>query len=277
MPERPTKSPSVLLKVRRRTRGRPPHPDVLTPAEWSIFLRVRDGLSNGEIAQIRHCRPDTVKYHVANIVAKLEVADRDALLRWDGRPLAGEAEPGIDLGASERKSKMTTATVPGTFTGVAPSFLVDDVARTADWYRDHLGFEIGDYFREDHYHQHRHEHTHDHAHEAGLGEQVHAEPETHTHSEGSLGEPVFVILRRNGQRLLLMKTVERGRGVLSNRDFKEHSADAYFYVDGVEQLFDYVKATGATFVQELQTQFYGMREFLVRDCDGRVLTFGGEA
>jgi hypothetical protein len=29
--------------------------------------------------------------------------------------------------------------------GVAPMFLVDDVVATAEWYRDALGFRIGDY------------------------------------------------------------------------------------------------------------------------------------
>jgi DNA-binding CsgD family transcriptional regulator len=165
-----------------RPRGRPPHPDVLTPTEWAVLLKVREGLSNAEIAQIRRCRVDTVKYHIANIVAKVHLTDRAALQRWSGRPLRGEPLPGIDLARAERKQKMTTATAPGTFTGVAPMFLVDDIARTAEWYRDHLGFEIGDYLREDHAHGRMHE---------------------------SLGEPVFAILHRDGHRVMLGRTVER--------------------------------------------------------------------
>ncbi|NIR62070.1 MAG: helix-turn-helix transcriptional regulator, partial [Gammaproteobacteria bacterium] len=35
----------------RRGRGRPPHPDVLTPAEWRVLEHVRDGRSNAEIAE----------------------------------------------------------------------------------------------------------------------------------------------------------------------------------------------------------------------------------
>ena len=39
-----------------------------------------------------------------------------------------------------------------TVTGVAPMFLVDDVVATAEWYRDKLGFEIGEYYSDDHRH-----------------------------------------------------------------------------------------------------------------------------
>lgn len=242
-----------------RQRGRPPYPDVLTRTEWAILLRVRDGLSNAEIAKLRRCRADTVKYHVANIVAKLELADRDALRRWNGYPLDGEELPGVELQAIEEKARMTTRTAPGVVTGVAPMFLVDDVARTAEWYRDHLGFQIGEYFREDH--------GAEHSHDGG-------EPHTHPHPNG-LGQPVFVILNRDGHQLMLGKTVEPGKGVISNRDSKRYSGDAYFWVDGVEALFAYAKSTGVAFELELEPQSYGLTEFQVWDPDGRLLTFGG--
>jgi DNA-binding CsgD family transcriptional regulator/uncharacterized glyoxalase superfamily protein PhnB len=222
---------------------------VLTPTEWAVLLRVRDGLTNAEIAQIRGCRVDTVKYHVANIVAKLQLADRSALRRWKGRPLHDEPLPGIDLRRAERKPTMSRATAPGTITGTAPMFLVDDVAKSAEWYRDRLGFEIGEYLREHH---------------------------THDRSAGSLGEPVFAILHRDGQRLMLGRTTEQGHGVRSNYEFKQFSADAYFWVDGVEALFAFVKAARVTFVHELERMPYGLLEFKIKDLDGRTLTFGGE-
>ncbi|MEQ7123094.1 LuxR C-terminal-related transcriptional regulator [Actinopolymorpha sp. B11F2] len=232
-----------------RPRGRPPHPDVLTPTEWAVLLKVREGLGNAEIAQIRGCRVDTVKYHVANIVGKLQLTDRAALRRWSGRPLGDEPRPGIDLARAERRQKMATTTAPGTLTGIAPMFLVDDVARTAEWYRDHLGFQIGDYLREDHAHGRMHE---------------------------SLGEPVFAILHRDGQRVMLGRTTERGSGVHSNQEFKKISCDAYFWVEDVEALYAYAKAARVTFLQDLHDRYYGLREFQLRDCDGRVLTFGGD-
>ena len=71
-------------------RGRPPHPDLLTPAEWRIVHAVQHGLSNREIAQRRGISRDAVKYHVANIVAKTGVANRQGLRRWFKAP-AGSA------------------------------------------------------------------------------------------------------------------------------------------------------------------------------------------
>ncbi|MGH7622543.1 MAG: LuxR C-terminal-related transcriptional regulator, partial [Gemmatimonadaceae bacterium] len=65
----------MRIRTLRRPPGRPAHPDVLTRAEWSVMLAVRDGLTNAEIARLRDCRLDTVKYHVAKIVGKLELTD----------------------------------------------------------------------------------------------------------------------------------------------------------------------------------------------------------
>ncbi|MGE3077204.1 MAG: LuxR C-terminal-related transcriptional regulator [Dehalococcoidia bacterium] len=239
----------------RRARGRPPHPDVLTPAEWAIFRAVRQGLSNAEIAQLRGCRGDTVKEHIANVLGKLELRDREDLARWRGKPLGGAEYPGLDLIQTERRIRMSASAFAGTFTGVAPMFLVDDVARSAEWYRDHLGFEIGEFFREDH--------------------GPHDDGSEHDADHPTLGEPVFVILNRDGHRLMLGRTVRKGYGVVSINLFKEYSSDAYFWVDGIERYFADVKARGATIAMELDRQFYGLVEFRVVDCDGRYLTFGG--
>jgi DNA-binding CsgD family transcriptional regulator/predicted enzyme related to lactoylglutathione lyase len=70
-----------------RMRGRPPHPDVLTPAEWRTVNAVRHGLTNREIASLRGVSLDAVKYHVANSIGKLGVMDRRALRQWVGVPL----------------------------------------------------------------------------------------------------------------------------------------------------------------------------------------------
>lgn len=65
-------------------RGRPPHDDVLTPAEWRVAELVRHGLSNRAIAGLLGVSVDAVKYHVANALSKLGLDDRNALRRWDG-------------------------------------------------------------------------------------------------------------------------------------------------------------------------------------------------
>ena len=68
----------------RKERGRPPHPDLLTPAEWRVVEAVRHGMSNPEIARRQGVSNDAVKYHVANALSKLGFASRRELRQWDG-------------------------------------------------------------------------------------------------------------------------------------------------------------------------------------------------
>ena len=65
-------------------RGRPAHPDVLTPAEWRVLEHLREGRTNAEIAVRLGISPDGVKFHVSNMLAKLNLPDRQALAKWDG-------------------------------------------------------------------------------------------------------------------------------------------------------------------------------------------------
>jgi DNA-binding CsgD family transcriptional regulator/catechol 2,3-dioxygenase-like lactoylglutathione lyase family enzyme len=67
-----------------RARGRPPHDDQLTPAEWAVVEWVRHGLTNRQIAARRGIGLDAVKFHVGNALAKLGLADRRQLRHWDG-------------------------------------------------------------------------------------------------------------------------------------------------------------------------------------------------
>ena len=66
--------------------GRPPHPDVLTPAEWRVLDHLREGRANAEIAVRLGVSVNTVRTHVSNMLAKLELPDRHALAAWDGQP-----------------------------------------------------------------------------------------------------------------------------------------------------------------------------------------------
>jgi DNA-binding CsgD family transcriptional regulator/catechol 2,3-dioxygenase-like lactoylglutathione lyase family enzyme len=68
----------------RKPRGRPPHADVLTPAEWRVVEAVRHGMSNPEIARRQGVSVDAVKYHVANALLKLGLPSRAQLRRWAG-------------------------------------------------------------------------------------------------------------------------------------------------------------------------------------------------
>ena len=136
-----------------------------------------------------------------------------------------------------------------TVTGLAPLFLVDDVERTAGWYRDVLGFTIGDYFRGEH------EHDAD-------GNDV------------TLGDVEFVILSRDGHRLMLSKTHNAGDGVHTNRAAKAASCDAYIWVRGIDAMFAQAKDAGANIVEPMENRVYGVREFVLEDHDGRIVTLG---
>ena len=72
-------------------RGRPPHDDVLTPAEWAIVHAVRHGMSNARIATRRGLSRDAVKYHVRNAGATLGLRGRAELQRWRGVPKGSAA------------------------------------------------------------------------------------------------------------------------------------------------------------------------------------------
>ena len=86
----------------KRARGRPRHADLLTPSEWRTVHAVQHGMSNAEIARRRGVSVDAVKYHVANALAKLGLADRKALRAWFRAPRDGA------LARSKEKSMETT-------------------------------------------------------------------------------------------------------------------------------------------------------------------------
>ncbi len=72
-------------------RGRPRHPDVLTPREWEVLDHIAAGRSNDEIATAMGISLAGVKFHVSSILSKLGVASRHeaAVLRRSGGQRAG--------------------------------------------------------------------------------------------------------------------------------------------------------------------------------------------
>lgn len=63
-------------------RGRPPHPDILTPREWEVLDLIRAGLTNDEIAARLGISLQGAKFHVSEILTKLQLPDRTAAARW---------------------------------------------------------------------------------------------------------------------------------------------------------------------------------------------------
>ena len=119
-------------------------------------------------------------------------------------------------------------------TGVAAFFLVADVVRAAEYYRDKLGFQIVGYFFED--------------------------------------PPVFGMVGRNDQ-IIMLDRMTAGRGG-SNRGYKDTALDAYLWTDAVDALYAEFQQNGADIVSAPQLRSYGMKELEVRDLDGYVICFG---
>lgn len=63
-------------------RGRPRHPDILTPREWEVLELVREGLTNEQIAERLGISRDGVKYHVSEILSKLGLSSRQEAAAW---------------------------------------------------------------------------------------------------------------------------------------------------------------------------------------------------
>ena len=112
-----------------RSKGRPPHPDILTPAEWRVAEAVRHGMSNPEIAAGQHVSHDAIKYHVANILQKLGFSSRAQLRFWDGIRR--------DSALAKKELPMNQSVSLGAIGQIARS--VKDIKAASQWYRDVLG------------------------------------------------------------------------------------------------------------------------------------------
>jgi DNA-binding CsgD family transcriptional regulator/catechol 2,3-dioxygenase-like lactoylglutathione lyase family enzyme len=110
-------------------RGRPPHDDILTPAEWRVVEAVRHGLSNPAIATRQGVSLDAVKFHVANALAKLGLESRKELRLWDG-VARGTALRDKERGMADQVRLGALGQV---------SRKVRDVAAARAWYGEVLG------------------------------------------------------------------------------------------------------------------------------------------
>ncbi len=106
-----------------RRRGRPRHPDILTPREWEVLTLIREGLTNEQIAQRLDISYDGAKYHVSEILSKLGVSSREEAAAWTpeerrplwaGAPLLGSLLGRLSLGiAAKAAGVVVTAAALG--------------------------------------------------------------------------------------------------------------------------------------------------------------------
>jgi catechol 2,3-dioxygenase-like lactoylglutathione lyase family enzyme len=121
-----------------------------------------------------------------------------------------------------------------------PQFTVPDVVRTAEYYRDVLGFRIAGYWS-------RRRVTLD------------ADP-----------PPVFGIVSRDDVYLYF----SRADQTHVRRATADGALDAYVNVDGVDALAAELRSRGADILDGPEDRVYSQRELVVRDCNGFVLAFG---
>jgi DNA-binding CsgD family transcriptional regulator/catechol 2,3-dioxygenase-like lactoylglutathione lyase family enzyme len=114
-----------------RRRGRPPHDDVLTPAEWKVTHAVQHGMTNREIAERSGVSRDGVKFHIANVLGKLGLANRKALRHWFRAPKGS---------ALEQKEKTAVAS-PGLGPIAQISRSVSNIQQAERWYGQVLGLQ----------------------------------------------------------------------------------------------------------------------------------------
>ena len=114
----------------KRSRGRPPHADLLTPSEWRTVHAVQHGMTNPEIARRRGVSVNAVKYHLANAMAKLGLRNRRELRAWFRAPAASALADG-------RRALVDKSLDLGPIGQIARS--VSDIHVSETWYREVLG------------------------------------------------------------------------------------------------------------------------------------------
>lgn len=108
-------------------RGRPPYPDILTPAEWRVVEGVRHGLTNPAIAARCDLTLNAVKFHVSSALDKLGLTSRQELQVWSGVRADSVL---AKVGHHDRLADWSLGQVSRT---------TRDLVAMADWLRDVVG------------------------------------------------------------------------------------------------------------------------------------------
>jgi uncharacterized glyoxalase superfamily protein PhnB len=91
---------------------------------------------------------------------------------------------------------------------------------------------------------------------------------------GAYGDPPFyAIVARDGHAVHFRSVDEV---VVHPEKYAVELLDAYLLVEDVDAVYAEFAAKGVEFARELGDMPWGLREFVVKDCDGRLLAFGAE-
>ena len=133
----------------------------------------------------------------------------------------------------------TAPTIAKQLLGIAPYFLVRDVVKAAEYYRDALGFSYPRFWGE---------------------------------------PPCFCMPHRDGLIIMLSQAKDASIIRPNAKARNDESWDAYVWVRDADALYAEVKPRGANIAYEpMLMEEYGNREFAVRDLDGYLLAFGSDA
>ena len=122
---------------------------------------------------------------------------------------------------------------------IVPIFFTLEIARTVSWYAEKLGFAC-----------------------QGTWTPAADEP------------PEYAIVARDGQAIHF----RRAEAPKANpAKYAEELLDAYVHVRDADALYQEYAAKGVEFARGLGNMPWNCREFVVKDCDGRLLAFGADA
>jgi predicted enzyme related to lactoylglutathione lyase len=124
--------------------------------------------------------------------------------------------------------------VPARLTKAAPTFVVHDVVRTAEYYRDTLGFTILGYF---------------------------------------LDPPVFAMVARDGVEIHFGKP-DTGEVSESIVGIRKVGVDIYIWTSDIAAIFEELSASGADIIEGPVRRIYESTEVVIKDCNGLRIAFG---
>ena len=145
------------------------------------------------------------------------------------------------LGGPVEGKRMSTDTATKIcFESAVPQFTAPDLVRTAEYYRDVLGFQIGGYWD---------------------GERVSLVSDT---------PPVFAIVWRDQVQVFFNRADQPDVGT----GRAQGAYNVYFRVTGIDALAEELRARGADIIDGPEDRVYEQRELVIRDCNDLILCFG---
>ncbi len=129
---------------------------------------------------------------------------------------------------------------------IAPVFFTTDIPRTLVYYKEKLGFDT-------------------------LGTWQEPVPADEDPSAETAEPPVYGIVARDGRAIHFRCA---GPPTANPAKYAGELLDAYLNVEDAGTLYAEFAAKGVEFTRELADTPWQTREFVVKDCDGRLLAFG---